>query len=92
MLRISGAMKEAITTGEIILYNEEVQQSSMSKQDKKRLQQDTKAQNTISFTTEQFLTYHQFLSLTRISLSFMEPEDSSPRLQEPTTGPYSEPD
>jgi hypothetical protein len=41
--------------------------------------------------TEQFLTNLQFLSQSRMSLSFMEPEDSL-RLQEPTIGPYPEPD
>jgi hypothetical protein len=48
--------------------------------------------HSLTLGAEPFLKTCQLCSHLRTPQRFMEPESSSPRLQEPSTGPYSEPD
>jgi hypothetical protein len=48
--------------------------------------------NSLNHGAEPFLKICQLCSRSRTSQRFMEPEYSLPRSQEPSTGPYPEPD
>jgi hypothetical protein len=66
MLRISEAMKEAITTGEYYIARNSNNHQCQDKVRKKTFTTGYRGPEYYLHATEQFLTYHQFLSLSRI--------------------------